>query len=157
MKGVEIDFEQARPALTSFVRRLLPSAEDAEDVVQETFLKAFQARESYDGRASLKTWIYTIALNVARDRARRKSAGPLDVQRLAAPPDRRVEQSELAERVRRLVQSLPDGQRAIFCLYRYEGVAYEEIARMLGVTIGTVKAQMHQALQKVRAGLEAFA
>lgn len=157
MKGVEIDFERARPALTSFVRRLLPTAEDAEDVVQETFLKAFQARESFDGRASLKTWLYTIALNVARDRSRRRSAGRLDERELAAPADLRAEHSELAERVRRLVQSLPEGQRAVFCLYRYEGVAYDEIARMLGVTIGTVKAQMHQALQKVRAGLEAFA
>jgi RNA polymerase sigma-70 factor (ECF subfamily) len=157
MKGVEIDFEQARPALTSFVRRLLPSPQDAEDVVQETFLKAFQARESFDGRASIKTWLYTIALNVVRDRARRPRPGALDDRGLAAPPDRSVERFELAERVRRLVQSLPDGQRAIFCLYRYEGVPYEEIARVLGVTIGTVKAQMHQALLKVRAGLEAFA
>jgi len=52
------------------------------------------------------------------------------------------------------VRSLPDGQREIFTLYRYEGIPYDEIARMLDITVGAVKAQMHHALRKIREGLE---
>jgi RNA polymerase sigma-70 factor (ECF subfamily) len=144
-----------RPALGTFLRRLCPSPQDTEDIVQETYLRVYQHRQRYDGRSSVKTWMYTIALNLLRDRARRKGSAPLQGDVAAhLPVDRRLEKEELAERIQRLVQSLPEGQREIFTLYRYEGLPYDDIARMLGITVGAVKAQMHHALQKIRSGLE---
>jgi RNA polymerase sigma-70 factor (ECF subfamily) len=146
---------ETRPALGAFLRRLCPSPQDAEDVVQETYLRVYQHRQRYDGRGSVKTWMYAIALNLLRDRSRRKKSAPLQGDVAAhLPVDHRLEKAELAERIGRLVQSLPEGQREIFTLYRYEGVPYEDIARMLGITVGAVKAQMHHALQKIRSGLE---
>jgi RNA polymerase sigma-70 factor (ECF subfamily) len=146
---------ETRPALGTFLRRLCPSPQDAEDIVQETYLRVYQHRHRYDGRGSVKTWMYSIALNLLRDRARKKKSASLREDIPARlPVDRRLEKEELAEQIRRLVQSLPDGQREIFTLYRYEGLPYDDIARMLGLSVGTVKAQMHHALQKIRAGLE---
>lgn len=146
---------ETRPALGTFLRRLCPSLQDAEDIVQETYLRVYQHRQRYDGRSSLKTWMYAIALNLFRDRARRKGSARLqgDVA-THVPVDRRLEKEELADRIRQLVQSLPEGQREIFTLYRYEGMPYDDIARLLGITVGAVKAQMHHALQKIRTGLE---
>ena len=101
--------------------------------------------------------MYTIALNLLRDRARRKGPSRLQDPGDVAehlPVDRRLEKQELADRVERLVRSLPDGQREIFTLHRYEGLSYDDIARILGITVGAVKAQMHHALKKIRSGLE---
>lgn len=155
--GFDALVEETRPALGIFLRRMLRSEHDVEDVAQETFLRAYEARARFDPRYSAKTWMYTIALNVVRDRARRRGAQALvEDPAVRAPVDRRLERAELADRIRALVQSLPEGQRAVFTLYRYEGVAYDEIARILGITVGAVKAQMHHALQKLRAGLEAL-
>lgn len=145
---------ETRTALGRFLLRFCPSAHDAEDLVQETYLRVYQHRQKYDGRSSVKTWMFAIAMNLLRDRQRKKSAVRLVEDGLPAPVDQRLEKAELAERIRTLVQSLPEGQREIFILYRYEGLPYDEIARMLGISVGAVKAQMHHALQKVRAGLE---
>ena len=145
---------ETRSALGTFLRRLCPSAHDAEDIVQETYLKVYEHRRRYDGRSSVKTWMYAIALNLLRDRGRRRGPLPLQDQGVQMPVDRRLEKAELADRIRALVQSLPDGQREVFTLYRYEGIPYEEIARMLGITVGAVKAQMHHAIAKIRSGLE---
>ena len=146
---------ETRPALGTFLRRLCSSPQDAEDIVQETYLRVYQHRQRYDGRSSVKTWMYAIALNLFRDRSRRKTSARLQGDVAAhLPVDRRLEKEELAERVQQLVQSLPEGQREIFTLYRYEGLPYEDIARLLGITVGAVKAQMHHALQKIRSGLE---
>jgi len=144
-----------RPALGAFLQRLCRSPQDAEDIVQETYLRVYQHRQRYDGRSSIKTWMYTIALNLFRDRSRRKGSARLQGEVAThLPVDRRLEKEELAERIRGLVQSLPEGQREIFTLYRYEGLPYDDIARMLGITVGAAKAQMHHALQKIRSGLE---
>src|SRR5262245_30111043 len=117
---------ETRPALGSFLRRLVASEHDVEDLVQETYLRAYQHRARWDSRASLKTWVYSIALNLARDRVRRNgSRKARETARPVAPPsDVRPERRELAERIRGIVQSLPDGQREVFVLYRYEGVPY---------------------------------
>jgi RNA polymerase sigma-70 factor (ECF subfamily) len=146
---------ETRPSLGTFLRRLCPSPQDAEDIVQETYLRVYQHRQRYDARCSVKTWMYTIALNLLRDRARRRGSARLQGDVAAhLPVDRRLEKEELAERIRRLVQSLPEGQREVFTLYRYEGLPYDEIARMLEISVGAVKAQMHHALRKIREGLE---
>jgi len=148
---------ETRPALGGFLLRLCSSPDDVEDLVQETYLRVYQHRQRYDARSSLKTWMYAIALNLLRDKARRKGPSRLEETREAVeqvPVDRRLEKEELSDRVERLVQSLPEGQREIFTLYRYEGLPYDEISRMLGITVGAAKAQMHHAIKKIRAGLE---
>src|SRR4029078_6594978 len=111
---------ETRPALRTFLRRLCPSPQDAEDIVQETYLRVYQHRQRYDGRSSVKTWMYSIALNLLRDRSRRKGSAPLHGDAAAhVPVDRRFEKEELVDRIQQLVQSLPEGQREIFTLYRY--------------------------------------
>jgi len=82
---------ETRPALGAFLRRLSPSPQDAEDVVQETYLRVYQHRQRYDARSSVKTWMFTIALNLMRDRARKKRAGRLEGDVAAhLPVDRRL-------------------------------------------------------------------
>jgi len=138
-----------RPALGTFLKRILGSPEDVDDILQETYLRAFRSRESFDAAYAFKTWLFTIAMNASRDllRARRRPTQP------AAPPPA-AGPGEIGEQVRRLVRDLPPGQREVFVLRRYEELTYADIGRALGITTGAVKAQMHHALAKIRTGLE---
>jgi len=148
--------DDSRPALGQFLRRIAASTEDVEDIVQETYLRVYENREDFDPQFSVKTWMYTIAPNVLRDRARRRTARPEPPAEPAfdnGRPDRKLEARELAERVRTLIQSLPEGQREVFTLYRYEGLSYADIGRTIGISVGAVKAHMHHALKKIREGL----
>ncbi len=132
---------------------------DAEDVVQETFLRAFRALESFRGESSLKTWLYAIALNRIRVRrgtlARLRSlfaaggSGPTpDFSLLdnAADPDRSPEENALLSdqrrHLRKAVLDLPEEFRMAVVLRDLEGLAYEEVASVLAVPVGTVRSRL---------------
>lgn len=75
-ENLTLSFEQNRPQLKSYVLRLTASVEDAEDIVQDTFIKAFSNIQTFKGDSSLKTWIFAIASNLAKDLLKSKNAGP---------------------------------------------------------------------------------
>lgn len=141
--------------------RLTGNEQDAEDVVQETFLRAFRQLERYDGRASFHTWIYRIASNYSLDllRARRRAEVPepesLVSDEMAA--DRMVLSAEIGERLRLAMNELSAQERSAFVLRHYEGLSIEEIGRILGIAESATKNSIFRAVQKMRRWLEPFA
>jgi RNA polymerase sigma-70 factor (ECF subfamily) len=140
--------------------------EDADDVAQETFVRAWEALERYDESYSFHGWLRTIAtrlaLNELDKRRRRRTQGgeafelAAESRADAAPgPDAVVEAREMAERLERIVQALPDEARIPLVLRTVEELSYDEIARILQIPVGTVMSRLHRARKQVRAALQA--
>jgi RNA polymerase sigma-70 factor (ECF subfamily) len=157
--------------LFNTVYRLVDSAEDAQDVVQETFLHAYQSLESFKGDAQFFTWLYRIAVNAAIsqkrkrrvvlsiDAARDASGGsghePLDVSEFSQP-GRALEQAEEERRIQEALNRLSPEHRTVLILKDMEGQKYEAIADILQVPIGTIRSRLHRARLELRAVLEHY-
>jgi len=144
---------------------LLGDRDEALDLSQEVFLRVFRTIHRFRGQSSLRTWIYRIAVNQARNlhrfwrRRHRADQVSLD-QHLAShgdslsagesTPDRVLAQKELAERLQRALDHLPFDQRTAIILREIDGLSYEEIAFSLGVAVGTVKSRLTRARQALR-------
>jgi RNA polymerase sigma-70 factor (ECF subfamily) len=131
---------------------VLPSQVD--DVVQEVFIVAHRKLSGFEGRSSLKTWLYGIALRVARvhrTQTRRTSGPLLDAERMQAPPatrpDVRAEHAEAARIVHRILDGLDDEQREVFVLAELEQLSAPEIADALDVKLNTVYSRLRLARQ----------
>jgi RNA polymerase sigma-70 factor, ECF subfamily len=137
----------------------------AEELAQDVFVRLFQARESWQPTARLRTWLYRIAHNLWIDRLRRRRRlvsldagqgddGPSLADILpAAPqpdPDAGERDEAVRERVRSALADLPEGQREVFVLANDQGLKYHEIAAVLGIPEGTVKSRMHHAVRFLR-------
>jgi RNA polymerase sigma-70 factor (ECF subfamily) len=144
----------------------LRDADLALDVVQETFVKAFQNASRWDGRSEVGPWLTRIAVNQAideyrRGRRRRRAEEPLaegdqsdTLAAVEAGPDRRVLGREIGERIEAALAGLPARQRAVFVLRHCEEMTLEEIAESLGMHLGTVKSALHRAVRALRTRLE---
>jgi RNA polymerase sigma-70 factor, ECF subfamily len=144
---------------------LLGDHDEALDLSQEVFLRIFCTIHSFRGQSSLRTWIYRIAVNQARNRhrfwRRRHRADQVSLDEHVAAhgellsggqgtPDRILAQKELAERLQTALDRLPFDQRTAIVLREVDGLSYEEIAFSLGVAIGTVKSRLTRARQALR-------
>jgi RNA polymerase sigma-70 factor (ECF subfamily) len=144
---------------------LLGDRDEALDLSQEVFLRVFRTIHRFRGQSSLRTWIYRIAVNQARNRhrfwRRRHRADQVSLDQhieahgdLASAgemrPDRVLAQKELAERLESALDHLPFDQRTAIVLREIDGLSYEEIAFSLGVAIGTVKSRLTRARQALR-------
>jgi RNA polymerase sigma-70 factor (ECF subfamily) len=149
--------------------RLLGDSEEARDVAQEVFLQVFRTLGRFEGRSTLKTWIYRIVVNQCRNRQRwwkrrrrERSCpidglGPADEARLAERgpegPDTRFERRERARRVQRALERIRFEHRAVLLLREVEGLSCEEIAGTLSLPEGTVKSRLSRAREALRAAL----
>lgn len=147
---------------------LLGDHDEALDLSQEVFLRVFRTISSFRGQSSLRTWIFRIVVNQARNRRRwwrrrHQSAqvsldqhiranGELPDEQVGAP-DSVLGRKELAARIWRAVESLPFDQRSAIVLREIDGLSYEEIAFSLGVAVGTVKSRLARARGALRAQL----
>jgi RNA polymerase sigma-70 factor (ECF subfamily) len=144
---------------------LLGDRDEALDLSQEVFLRVFRTIQRFRGQSSLRTWIYRIAINQARNRHRfwrRRHRGDqisLDAHVAAhgdhlpggqAGPDRVLEQKELAARLHGALKHLPFDQRTAIILREIDGLSYDEIAYSLGVAVGTVKSRLTRARKALR-------
>ncbi len=149
------------------IHRILGSEDDARDLCQETFLKAYRALGTFKGEARFSSWLYQIALNLCRDRMRRRrgktlvSLGELeeDGMGLVNGPGRPtaldlVEAGDLARAVAAAVAALPEEQREIIVLKEYQELTFVEIAEVLGVPLSTVKTRLYRGLGQLRVDLE---
>jgi len=132
---------------------------DAEDMVQETFLKAWKQIAKFDGRASFGTWLHRICANCALDHIRAsKRKQDLDAaNELVAhtpSPERLAQSSEFVARLLPALDDLSEMERAAFVMRHYEGVGIEEISVALGVQPGAAKHSVFRAVQKLRRALE---
>jgi RNA polymerase sigma-70 factor, ECF subfamily len=147
---------------------LLDDRDEALDVSQEVFLRVFRTIHRFRGQSSLRTWIYRIAVNQARNRhrfwRRRRRADQVSledhvllhgelVSTRQATPERELAQKELGDRLQRALNNLPFDQRTAIVLREVDGLSYDEIAFSLGVAIGTVKSRLTRARQALRLDL----
>ena len=150
--------------------RMTRNEQDAEDVVQETFLRAYRRLKQFESRSSFGTWIFRIALNSALDLTRKVGryeqveqqmsgleAGAEKLSQLHTPeppPDRLLLSSELKHKVESVLASLSPRVRAAFVLRHYEGMPIEQIGSVLGLKGSATKNSIYRAVQKLRKELE---
>ena len=139
------------------VRRFVNNHEDADDLVQEIFLKRWTALPSFRGEAQLFTWVYRIATNETLNWLRReKVRAALRFSSIDAEMERRIDSDpffdgDAADRaLSKAVAKLPEKQRQVFILRYYDEVPYEEMSAILGTSVGALKASYHIAQEKVR-------
>jgi RNA polymerase sigma-70 factor (ECF subfamily) len=143
--------------------RTLGREEDARDVTQETFLRAFRALPGFKGDAKFSSWLYRIALNLCRDWIRRDRRAPMvdvpegvEIHELAA--DRRdvtsaedlAARAELSEAVATAMKLLPSEQRDAIILKEYQGMTFQEIADLMKIPLSTAKTRLYQGLTLLR-------
>jgi RNA polymerase sigma-70 factor (ECF subfamily) len=144
------------------VASFLSGQEDIDDSAQETFLRALEKIHSYNPKRPFAPWLYQVARNVARNRwkylKRRHYEELEDVREEAGgdDPGKLMELSELRSRVAEAIEALPERQRTAFRLHDVEGFKATEIAEMLGVSDGTVRANVHHARQELRKRLAPY-
>jgi RNA polymerase sigma-70 factor (ECF subfamily) len=135
--------------------RLLGNGSDADDLVQETFLRAWRALDRFDENRPLAPWLVRIATNralqVLETRSRRPAEELTETLRWEGPsPDEEVDQARRRVEVMKALNALPDDQRTILVLRAYEGLSYREIADTLEVPIGTVMSRLARAREAMR-------
>jgi RNA polymerase sigma-70 factor (ECF subfamily) len=149
---------------------LLGDKEEALDLSQDVFLTVFRMLDRFRGQSALRTWIYRIVVNQARNRQRwwrrrfQSAQVPLDVHmsehgELSSPrddcgPERLLRQKEQADRVWQALRELPFDQRTALILREIDGLSYDEIGYSLNVAVGTVKSRLARARQLLRAELQ---
>jgi RNA polymerase sigma-70 factor (ECF subfamily) len=151
--------------LTAVVSGVLRDRDAVQDVVQETFTKAFYRIHSFKGGSSLYTWLYRVAVNAAKDyiksRKRRPASSFDDLPGRAALPAHEqpfvegLERRELRLQVRAAIERLPHRFRTVLALREIEGMTYNEIAEVLGLSLGTVESRLFRARRRLRGILTA--
>jgi RNA polymerase sigma-70 factor, ECF subfamily len=153
---------QYRERIFLVILRFVRNREDARDLTQETFVRAYRSRTYFRGESSVYTWIYKIAVNLAinyKSRSRISDLSSLDeTSEIAVDgnPSDDILTSELGKNIEIAIATLPARQRMVFILRYYEEKPHAEIAELLGITEGAVKANYHQAIKKLRIGLSRY-
>ena len=154
-KAFEIVVRQYSEQLYWQVRRIVLIHDDANDVLQNVFIKAWCHLDTFRNDSKLSTWLYRIAFNESLDYVHRKkkevSVNPEErqeiVNRLMA--DKYFDGDEIAAQLQAAIAMLPEVQRAVFNLRYYENMKYSEISKILGATEGALKASYHIAVRKI--------
>ena len=148
------------------VYRIMGSGEDARDLAQETFLRAYRGLPTFKSEARFSSWLYQIALNLCRDRLRQRrgktmlSIEDLDpataarIDRSASTTHELVEARDTARLVSGAMSELPEEQREVIVLKEYQGLTFQEIADTLDVPVSTVKTRLYRGLVQMREHLE---
>ena len=160
--------EQHSRAVFRLAFRMTGNEQDAEDVVQETFLRAYRQLDKYEARASFSTWLYRIASNYSldlirmrkrhedkRERGKAEERDILQTLPVNTPgPDRIVYSSQVQERVKEALNELSAQERTAFVLRHFEGMSIDEIGETLGTGTNATKHSIFRAVQKLRRSLE---
>lgn len=155
-RGFRLLMETHQERLYWQVRRLLNDHEDANDVLQNALVKVFRNIGQFEGKSGLYTWLYRIVTNEAitfLNQSKRRKATSIDdadaniANRLKA--DSFFDGDEVQVRLQQALATLPDRQKEVFNLRYYEEMSYEEMSKLLNISVGALKASFHHAVKKV--------
>jgi RNA polymerase sigma-70 factor (ECF subfamily) len=164
---------QAR--LTRYINGFVKNNDLAQDLTQETFLRAYRSRKTYTHKASFAAWIYRIATNLCYDEFRKRRSSPnvslntsftfqitekgdeetIELYEMLpddsiSPPDVEIEREEQRERLRSAIEALSEKHRTVILMHVYKGMEYAEIAKQLRCSVGTIKSRMHYAIKALK-------
>ena len=152
----DVIVERHRRAVYQLCYRFVGNHEDASDLAQDVFLRAYRGLGNFGGRSSLATWLYRIAVNVCLNRvsAKKPQGEPIDarqhVDTRTESPSERLIGAERDARVRAAIAQLPRKQRVALILRMYHEMSHQEIADVVGSSVGAVKANVFHALQNLK-------
>ena len=147
-------YRRHTPRLYQLVLRLVESEQDAEDIVQETWIRASEAAGNFRWESAFATWLTGIAVNRFRELLRKRNRWPsIALDQVAEPESKQVHIGERID-LERALSLLPVGYRTVLVLHDLEGYRHEEIAEQLGIAPGTSKSQLFHARRYVRTLLE---
>ncbi len=164
-KGEEAAFrflvQRWEQGVLAFLIHMLGSVEEAEDLVQDTFVQVFGKAGKYEGQGAFKSWLFRIAGNLARSRLRRRKVlrwvqfdtSEHDVPGADKGPLDHLEQKETESRVRQAVAALPTRQRQALVLHRFQGLKYKEVAAAMETTVPGVESLIQRAMAALRSDL----
>ncbi len=139
-------------------RRMVKSHEDADDIAQEVFVRAYQSLENFRGESAIYTWLYRITVNLSINHLRKQKIRKLVditdyIPFLAkdADQDSGVVRKENVSLIEEAIDTLPEKQRAVFIMRYYDEMPYEQISAILGTSVGGLKANFHHAVKKITA------
>ncbi|HKA90751.1 MAG TPA: sigma-70 family RNA polymerase sigma factor [Haliangiales bacterium] len=150
-RAMEALYHRFKRRVFSMVARIA-GAQDAEEVAQEVFVRIFRGIAKFRGESALDTWVYRLTVNAALTHVGRRPArleGEDALAQLPAPAGP-VRDPRLAARLQSALGDLPAGYRAVMVLHDVEGLSHEEIAEILGCSVGTSKSQLHKARGRMR-------
>lgn len=149
--------EQYSEPLYWHIRQIVGSHEDADDILQDAFVKIWRALPDFRGESSVSTWMWRIATNEAMSFLRRKRVrAALQFSSISAEVERSVDGDpyfngdEAERKLVKAIAKLPDKQRAVFCMRYYQELPYEQIAEITGTSVGALKASFHIAQEKIK-------
>jgi len=153
-------YQRHAPALLRYLERCAGSRSEAEDILQETFLRLFEGRGRYEGRGRFRSWLFTVATRLVLDRARR-ARRHADLLESGAAPWSPLEQvpsdaflpGRTQQRIEHALADLPSDYALAFHLRVREGFSYAEMAAMSGAPEGTLRSRVHHAVRRIRAAL----
>jgi len=170
LEGNQLSFqlliERYQDRIASLVRHYTRSTVEIEDIVQDTFVKAYRKLASFQHEAAFSTWLYRIAVNTCLDFLKRAGRNPVqsvedpevvgrpeDHRASVAAPDSRLERQEVAEITQTVLGELPEIFRTVLVLREFEAQSYQEIAEVLGISIGTVESRLFRARARFKEAL----
>ncbi|MDE7411495.1 MAG: sigma-70 family RNA polymerase sigma factor [Paramuribaculum sp.] len=138
------------------IRRMVINHDDANDILQNTFLKAWNSIENFRGDAKLSTWLYKIAINESLtflEKESKRNAVSIDDATAnvlnAIESDKFFDGDEIQLKLRKAIASLPEKQRLVFNMRYYDEMKYEQMSEILGTSVGALKASYHLAVKKI--------
>jgi RNA polymerase sigma-70 factor (ECF subfamily) len=162
-KAFEMLVGRFQDRLLNFVGRIVTDRDTAEELVQETFLRIFNQKKSYTPEYAVSTWIYTIALNLARSELRKRKLRrflSLDFIKEEAdvelPAKIDLQSVSLAPIIQKAIEKLPDDYKTAFVLCDIQRLPYQQIAEVMGVPVGTVKSRINRARSMLRDKLKPY-
>ncbi len=160
-------YQRFAPGLLGYIMQRVPNRPEAEELLQETFVRLLRDRRFEPDRASLGTYLYVIARNLAfnfvRDHSSKRHVGLEDIpERLSSSgwsphsegPDERLGVRQQMEGLRLALDELPEVQRDAFLMRHHQGLSYQEIAEISNIPVGTAKSRVHLAVTSLRSALE---
>ncbi len=158
-----------KDGIYNYIWRMVSSREDAEDLAQDVFVRAYGAIKTFRRESNLRTWLYRIATNLCVDKYRRRGlekqlfvpieqsrkdddghSQTLDLPDVSNEPQRIYENAELQMEIQRALMNMPDKLRSALLLFDFEGLSYEEIAETVNCPVGTVKSRIFNARVQLR-------
>jgi RNA polymerase sigma-70 factor, ECF subfamily len=155
-KGITILMDKYKERIYWYIRRLVVLHEDAEDVLQETFINAYRYASSFNGQSKIYTWLYKIATNECIALFRRNKKSTVQLIEISSKLVNELQDSSIGNVESALkdfyaaILQLPEKQRIVFNLRYFDDLSYEEIEEIVGSSAGTLKTNYHYATEKIK-------